>query len=329
MKKKYKKLSLFEREVLAIGMAKGKSLRAIAKELGRHHSTLSRELKNHHPPRVKATYSPCASHDIARIFRRRAGRKRSMDNEDLRQYVETKIKIGWSPEQISGRVAKDHPGLSVSHETIYQYVYEEADYLVGYLAKRHKFRRKKRSYRREKRSPIPNRISIDKRPEVINTRKVFGHWESDSIVSSKSVGALNVLLERKSRKVMITQVHNKKSLATAEAITDRMMWLPSGARKSITYDNGFENRLHERVNLDLQMRSFFCSPYHSWEKGSVENINGLIRRYIPKRTDLDRLTGDQIRYIENQLNNRPRKCLGYRTPNEAFNHFLSGGALET
>jgi len=329
MKKNYKRLSLFEREVLAIGMAKGKSLRDIAKELGRHHSTLSRELTHHHPPKLRETYSPCASNDIAQVFRRRAGRKRSMDNGTIRQYVEIKIREGWSPELISGRLSIEHPGLSVSHETIYQYIYEEADYLVGYLARRHKFRRTKKPYRREKRSPIPNRISIDRRPEVINERKNFGHWESDSIVSSKSERALNVLVERKSRKVMITKLSNRKSATTTAVISSRMICLPVSARRSITYDNGFENRLHETINHQLKTNSFFCNAYHSWEKGSVENINGLIRRYIPKKMDIATVTDDQIRFIENRLNNRPKKCLGYRTPNEAFNLFLSGGALET
>jgi IS30 family transposase len=262
------------------------------------------------------------------VFRRRAGRKKSMRNELIREYVNEKIREGWSPEQISSRLSIDHPGLSVSHETIYHYIYDEADYLVGYLAKRHKFRRKKKPYRREKKSKILNRISIDRRPEVINERVEFGHWESDSIVSSKSDVALNVLLERVSRKVKITRLINRKSATTAEAILERFRYLPSDTRKSITYDNGSENCRHEKISEILGIIAYFCNPYHSWEKGGVENVNGLIRRYVPKKMDLSKLTEKDIRYVENQLNNRPKKCLGYRTPNEVFNSFLPGGALE-
>ena len=328
MQNKYKRLSLFEREVLAIGLAKGKSLRSIAMEMNRSHTTLSRELKTHHHSKPRDTYSPCISNDIARVFKRRAGRKKSMHIEFIRQYVEEKIREGWSPEQISGRLSIDHPSLTVSHETIYRYIYDEADYLVGYLARRHKFRRKKKPYRREKKSKIPNRICIDRRSEVINKRSEFGHWESDSIVSSKSDVALNVLIERVSRKVKITRLIDRKSATTAEAILERLRHLPFDIRKSITYDNGSENCRHEKISALLGIIAYFCNPYHSWEKGGVENINGLIRRYVPKKMDLSKLTEKDIKYVENQLNNRPKKCLGYRTPNEVFNTFLPGGAIE-
>jgi len=322
MKKRYKKLKLREREKLAVGLAKGKSLREIAEELGRSHSTLSRELKNHHLSDHLETYSPSQSNSVARIFRRRAGRKRVMENELICKYVEEKIRDGWSPEQISGRLSKEYPGLKASHETIYQYVYDKADHLVQHLARRHKFRRKKRKYRKAKRSTIPNGNSIDMRPGEVNKRMEFGHWESDSIVSRQSRSVLNVLVERKSRAVKITKLSDGKSLTTYNGICGCLSTFPSDVRQSITYDNGTENVLHEEINNTLDTESYFCNPYHSWEKGTVENTNSLIRRYIPKKTDLDLLTPEDIAYVENQLNNRPRKCLGYMTPQEVFNNFL-------
>jgi len=322
MKKRYTKLKLRERERLAIGLAKGKSLRRIARELGRSHSTLSRELKNHHISENLETYSPSQSNAVARIFRRRAGRKRVMKNELICKYVEKKIKGGWSPEQISGRLSFELAGLRVSHETIYQYIYDKADHLVWHLARRHKFRRKKRKYRRAKRSTIPNGNSIDTRPNKINRRKEFGHWESDSIVSKQSRSVLNVLVERRSRAVKITKLSNGKSLTTYNGICECLSTFPSEARQSITYDNGTENVLHQEINGTLDTDSYFCNPYHSWEKGTVENTNSLIRRYIPKKTNLDDLTEEDIAYVEKQLNNRPRKCLGYMTPQEVFNNFL-------
>lgn len=324
MARSFKRLGLKEREELAILKAQGKSLRGIAKILGFSHSSLSRELRRLDKAfGRKMRYSPCASNDIARITRKKAGRKKSFKNPLLKSYVEERIKRGWSPELISGRLNRELPDLTVSHETIYQHVYGSGFELLGYLPRRHAFRKPKAKYRKAKASNIPNRLAIDHRPEKANQRIEFGHWESDSVVSGQSRAVLNVLVERMSRYVQISKLPDATSLSTSNAIISRLSTLQKPLRLSITYDNGFENTRHETVNQKLDMKSYFCQPYHSWEKGSVENINGLIRRYIPKKMDIALVTTDQILEIENNLNNRPKKCLDYRTPNEVFNSFLA------
>lgn len=311
-----------EREELAILMAQGKSIREIGRMLGRSHSTLSREIKYHGSFGGTMHYSPCGANDIARMKRRKAGRKRVLDNPEIKTYVEEKVKLGWAPEIVSGRLPIDKPGYSASHETIYQYVYDQSWDLVGYLPRRHRWRQPKSRLRKTQGSRIPNRLSIDNRPQYINERRQFGHWESDLLVSHQSQNALHVMVERKSRYVQITPIVDKTAPSNSQAILDRLSQYIASARRSITYDNGLENAKHEDINSILKTKSYFCNAYHSWEKGSVENVNGLIRRYIPKKTDLSLIPDDRIRYIEDQINNRPKKCLEYKTPKEVFNSFL-------
>ncbi len=208
--------------------------------------------------------------------------------------------------------------MRVSHEAIYQYIYAEAEELVGYLPRRHNKRHAKGHSRKHRKSHIPNRTSISERSDNINERKEFGHWEADSIVSRASKSALNVLVERKTRYTRITKLKAKTSKQTRKAINRRLCRSHQGARLSITYDNGSENVEHEVVNAKLGTKSYFCAPYRSWEKGTVENTCGLVRRYIPKRTDIAKIPDSEIKKMERQLNNRPRKCLGFQTPTEVF-----------
>jgi len=242
----------------------------------------------------------------------------------LRYYVIERLKLEWSPEQIAGRISVDFPKTSISHEAIYQYIYTDAIHLRKYLARRHRKRLFKRHSKKYRRSHIPYRISIDERPISINDRSEFGHWEADSAVSKKDTSRLNVLVERKSRFVQITKINNGSPGATRCAISQRLLPLPTHARKSITYDNGFENLQHHRANQILGTHSYFCHPFHSWEKGSVENTIGLIRRFIRKGTAISPLQNRTMQRIENLLNDRPRKCLGFRTPAESFSYLTSG-----
>lgn len=205
----------------------------------------------------------------------------------------------------------------VSHEAIYQYIYKEAPELTESLPRKHKKRRKKIPYRK-KLSNISDKTMISDRPENINNRSEYGHWESDTIESSDRKSGLNVLVERASRMAHITKLDSKKSIDTQKAIQNRLLNHPSELVQSITYDNGSENANHLKVNKALGANSYFCLPYHSWEKGAVEQINSLIRRYIPKKTDISQISGIEIYKIEKLLNNRPRKCLDYKTPYEAF-----------
>lgn len=318
MGKKYKQLGIEERERIIIMKTDGKSLRDIGKALGRSHATIVRELKRNAAPVHKGYYLPHKADERAKVRKREAGERERLKELAIRTYVKRKMKKGWSPEQIAGRWSKHHPHCTISHEAIYQYVYAEKVELIGYLPRRHKKRHVKGHSRKHKASHIPNRIAITERPAAANDRTQFGHWESDSMVSRVSKPALCVQNERKSRYTKITKLARKTAKLSRIAINRRLAHHPQEARLSITYDNGSENVEHEAVNATLGTKSYFCAPYHSWEKGSVENTCGLIRRYIPKKANIADITPEQIRKIERSLNNRPRKCLGYNTPAEVF-----------
>ena len=323
MRKKYKQLGREERERIMVLNSLERSHSQIALAIGRSKSTVTRELQRNRAP-GGGLYSAWDATDRSRARKQEAGQRERLKNAAVRLYVREKLEAGWTPEIISGWL-RLKGSVTVSHESIYQWIYADAPELIGYLPRRHRTRYCKGHSRKHQRSHIPNRVAIDQRPAEINDRSEFGHWEADSIVSRASKAALNVVLERKSRHLCLTKLPQKSAGHTSRAMASRLGSFPAKARLSITYDNGSENTEHEAVNQALGTDSYFCAPYHSWEKGAVENINGLIRRYIPKGTDIEKITEEQIRWIEWQLNNRPRKCLGYRTPAEVFDKLC--GAL--
>lgn len=326
MGKNYTHLSVFERERIVVLKGQGKSLREIAKVLEKGHSTISRELRRNRILKDEFDYVAYTADQKAKS-RRRAGRSVKLKTEWIRAYVHKKLKKGWSPEQISGRIKKDTNGMQqISYEAIYQYIYTKAKDLIGFLPRRHKRRYPKNRVRKVKGSQIPNRIRIEERPLEANSRTQFGHWESDAIVSKASLAALNVLVERMSRYTKLSKLARNTARLTEQAIVRRLGLRHRRSWRTITYDNGSENTNHERINQELKIKSYFCNPYHSWEKGTIENTNGLIRRFIPKRTDIERISTTDIQKVENMLNNRPRKCLKYQTPKEVFNHLT--GALQ-
>ena len=285
--------------------------------LNRNKSTVSRELTRNKPKHSKV-YLSSQAHKRAKKRKKQAAMKEELKCHKIRNFVSNKLKMGWSPEIIAGELALDHSNLKISHESIYQYIYKQRPDLVQYLARSHKKRFKRVPKPNKKNNRIPNRISIDQRLDEINNRSQFGHWESDAVVSKQSKVALTVLIERVSRLVKIKKIKQNKADRFSKAVIHRMKGLPSCARRSITYDNGLENTQHELINDQLNTDSYFCNPYHSWEKGSVENGNGLIRRFLPKKTDFAKITHKRIKEIEFLLNNRPRKCLGFKTPNQVL-----------
>jgi IS30 family transposase len=167
-----------------------------------------------------------------------------------------------------------------------------------------------------RKTKIPNRIPIDARPKSVESRRHYGHWEGDSLVSRKSKAALNSLVERKSRLVLITKLQRKSAAETNRAVIDRLKKLSAKGRQTLTLDNGTENAKHETITARLGIKCYFAHPYASWERGTNENINGLIRWYLPKGTDFSKIAPELIARIEYLLNSRPRKCLGYKTPVE-------------
>ena len=236
-----------------------------------------------------------------------------------------------SPELIAGRIGLEHSGLSISHEAIYQYIYhpktEGRAELIGHLVRGHRKRKPKGIGRRERKTKIPNRIPLEARPQSVETRHRFGHWEGDSLVSRKSLAALNSLVERKSRLLLLTRLERKSAELTTDAVILRLQELPEKARRTLTLDNGTENAQHEAITEAIGMQCYFARPYASWQRGTNESVNGLVRRYFPKGTDFSKITDEQVAKVESLINNRPRKCLGYKTPLEVASAFCCTSTL--
>ena len=324
MKDSYKHLTLTERRQIYYWHHYDKlSNREIGKRLRRSHTTIGRELKRNMGCWCDQYYHNPAQYFTSLRQRNKSLRKR-LKSDATRAYVTKHLKIGWSPEIIAGRLKQQNKIPRVSYEAIYQYIYKDAIHLVELLPRKHKKRKKKYSNRKSK-TTISHKISIVDRPIHIDNRLEIGHWESDSVESKCRKKALNVLIERTTRLVHICKVASKKSNDTKDAIIKRLTDHPDHLVKSITYDNGPENAKHLKINEKLNCDSYFCQPYHSWEKGSVEQVNGLIRRYIPKGSDLSKVHYKTIEKIETLLNNRPRKCLNFKTPNEVYTEM--SGAL--
>lgn len=304
---------------ISIMLKDGKNLSEVATALRRNKSTISREIKRNSSPKVNYYTMPWVHIKADRRSLRAHSRSR-LKNEATVSYVRSKLKEGWSPEQISGRIRIDCPGLSISHEAIYQYIYslgrKRCKEFTVYLRRKHPERWEKSMGRRCRKPKIINRISIEERPADVETRCQFGHWEGDTIVSNKSTGSLSCLVERKSRLLMLTKLKRRTADLVCNAIVKRLGSFPQHARKTLTLDNGTENAGHEKITASLNVKCFFAHPYSFWERGTNENINGLVRWYLPKGTDLNKIPVEQIILIESLINHRPRKCLDYKTPIE-------------
>lgn len=324
-KSNYSHLTVEERDQISVLKAEGLSLRSIASELGRHHTTISRELEKNAPPVRKGRYLSHKAHERSVQKKSQAHQRDRLKNEDIRRYVEHGLSLFWTPEQISWRLSSELKGQTISHEAIYQFIYKERHDLVETLARHHRKRQKRGHSRKHRKPHIPNRISIEKRPKFIEKRIQVGHWERDSLVSRASKACLDVKVERKSRYLALDKLERKTAEAVRIVVITRLKPFSSHLRRSLTYDNGSEHAEHEKINKALGTKSYFCHPYSSWERGTNENTNGLIRRFLPKKTDFSKISVKQIKRIEFLLNNRPRKCLNYKTPAEVF---LRCGALK-
>ena len=319
MPKNYKHLTMDERELIAKMHWEGKELSEIAKALARDKGTISRELKRNASSEYRC-YTPCGAHYRAAERRKLASRRPRLKNEAVRQYVLEKLVLGWSPELIAGRLPLEHPGLSISYEAIYQYIYHPKtagrEELIASLRRCHRKRMHKSIGRKVRKTKIPNRVPIEVRPKSVETRRYHGHWEGDSLISRKSPAALNSLTERKSRLLLLTKLKRKGAEETKDAIIRRLYALPAPMRRTLTLDNGTENTQHEEITSEIGLKCYFAHPYASWQRGTNEHINGLVRWYLPKGTDFSKISEQQIAQIESLINNRPRKCLGFKTPLE-------------
>lgn len=320
----YGHLDITERESIGLLKAEKKSKREIGRLLGRSHTTIGRELEVNTPPINKGYFLAYKAQERADTRWKEAHKRRRLKNDIIRAYVTDKIKLGWSPEQASGRLPIDFPGQRICPEAIYQYIYAESPDLIPYLARSHRKRFPRGHSRKHRRSHIPGRTPIDERPPDVASRDTMGHWEGDTMVSRKSKAALQVLVERKSRFARLTRLNRKTADEMTNAVISRLGVLPADARQTITFDNGSENTGHLDITCAIGTRAYFCAPFHSYEKGTVENTAGVLRRHFPKKTDFGLVTDEQVASVELLLNSRPRKCLKYATPMEVLSGALAG-----
>ena len=323
--KHHNKLKESERDKIAIMKAVGWGVREIARTLGRSPGTICEELKRNSNRGVYVAIQ--AQHETEqRILKARL--RHPLKNKDVWRYVTDKLREGWSPELIAGRLKREHPQEPywwIHHETIYQYIYAKEnkdEALWEYLPRKQK-KRKKQKGRGVHRSRIPDRVSIHLRPEVVNERREFGHWEGDTVEGLRSVGdGIHTEVERVSRTTFAVKVVKITSEEGARAQREIFEEFPEKARRSTTLDNGRENHLHMKLK-DLQMKTYFADPYSSWQRGTNEFHNGLIRRYLPKGTDFSTISQGELDDIVWEINNRPRKVLEYATPLEVFDRYLA------
>jgi IS30 family transposase len=288
----------------------GSSRTEVAQQLGVNKSTISREVQRN---RGQRGYRPKQAHEKA--LKRRKEKARTKISPETWALVEEKIREDWSAEQISGRLKAE--GMAISHELIYQHIY--ADKRAGgslWTHLRYQKKRRKRYGKRDRRGKIPNRKSIEERPEIVEQRTRFGDWEVDLILGKDQQGAVVTLTERKSRFTLLRHVSRKQSDLVAQAVIALLKWVAH--LESITSDNGKEFTAHLEISQVLSVNFYFAHPYASWERGTNENTNGLIRQYLPKHRSLKKLSFQEETMIMDRLNLRPRKFLDFRSPFEVF-----------
>ena len=319
MGKQYSQLELDERIELWRLYEDGIARSEIAKIIGRHASTIGRELRRNSLP--KGGYRPASADRIALSRCRRRSRIECLS--PLKEHVDDHLAMGWSPEQIAGRLRLEGSQHRVSHESIYRYIYRwpvRREKLHRYLP-RAKASRGRRYFRR-RREPVAGRRSIHERGQAIEARREFGHWEGDLLQFRTQRGHLLTLCERQTRLTLAAPLASKTAELTAVTLCGSFAALPEAARRSITFDNGPEFARHQKLQDNLAMQTFFCDPHSPWQRGSIENANGLLRRDLPRNTQLSDYSDQDIHDIVWAINTTPRKCLGFLTPAEAFLHQL-------
>ncbi|MDP2670707.1 MAG: IS30 family transposase [bacterium] len=326
----YNHINQYERDLISAGLEKGYSYRDIGKILRRHHMTISREVTRNklYAPKPSLVQQPyIASKAQKKAEKRRTAQrtKAPLKNTVIFVYVREHLRnpYNWSPETIAGRVTIDHPGSFIDDETIYRYIYGKGKHfkLWKYLIHHRKKRMKKDGRKVQKYARLTHAVPIDNRPEEINNRVRLGDYESDNMEGVKSdKTAVSITVDRASRKVNIKKLRDLTALTKATVLIDQFK--KDGAH-TMTVDRGSENSRHDKVEQQTGIITYACNPYHSWEKGTVENTVGRVRRKIPKGTSVDPIRQKTLTTIEHWMNNTPRKCLGFLTPNEFHENMQS------
>ena len=314
MLKSYTRLTYNQRCQISALKSTAMSQTAIAKTVSVSQSTISRELNRN---AQKDNYNSEHANKKSKLRQHHARTQPIIMNHDIIENINNLVLQQWSPVQISGRLKLE--GISISHETIYRYIRE--DKKAGgmlYQHLRHKGKKyNKRLNNSAGRGCIPNRVDIKDRPPIVEEKTRVGDWEGDLIIGAQHNGAILTYVDRTSKKTIMAKLDSKHASGVVNATIEKFSGLHHLV-KTITYDNGKEFSSHELVSKGLQASCYFATPYHSWERGLNEHTNGLIRQYLPKSTNLKLVTNEEIMKIENLLNNRPRKVLGFKTPNEVF-----------
>ena len=328
-KRSFRRLNIKDREEISRGLSRGDGIRAIARRLQRYPSTILREIQKS-CKRFSSYRAEKAQIITNRIARKPKRPVKLLISSKLRAYVYDKLAQEWSPDEISKRLKLDFPqdlSMRASYETIYTYLFclpkgELKTSLIKHLRQEKKSRRP-RAGKNDKRGFIHGLISIDERPKEVERRIIPGHWEGDLIVGKGHKSAIGTIVERVTRLTLIVKLKTQDATSVRKAFEKKLDNLPKKLRLSLTYDRGREMTEHELFTKHTKIKVYFAHPYHSWERGTNENTNGLIRQYFPKGTDFNTVNGHQLRRVQDLLNNRPRKVLDYYTPNEVFTEYLN------
>ena len=325
MEKLHRRLTLNERIVIETLLKENKTKSYIAKQLNRNRSTITREVNTWVRKPSDKYYATIADFFAKQDYLNKRNKDKINTYKRLKLFVYKGLLSGFSPEQIGGRIKVLYPNdpvMSISHEAIYQHIYKHRQSYLGkklikLLPYHHHKRREKRKFGKN-RVRIKDQVNISLRPQHIELRLEVGHWEGDLMIGIGQKSAIGTIVERKTRYTFIVKLTNRKSETVTHQFAKYLNSLPKYILKTMTYDNGMEMANHQWLSDNTGMDIYFANPYSSWERGTNENTNGLIRRFFPKGTDFNKITIEQLKQAQYSLNNRPRKVLGYKTPNEVM-----------
>ena len=312
--KRYKQLTYKERYQIYALIKEGFNYTQIANNIGYSKSTISREIKRNS---INNNYHPDSA-SIETFTRHKNKPKFIKITKIVKKHINRYLKKDWTPEQVAGYLKLNNIA-NISHEAIYKYIYKnKKDGGRLYLLLVHKAKRyNKRGGIYNSRGEINNRISINKRPKVVDNKTRIGDWEVDLIIGKYHKGSIVTIVDRRSKFTLMRKLPTKEAVGVTNAILE-LLYPIKDITHTITSDNGKEFSLHENIANSLNIDFYFCDPYSSWQRGLNENTNGLIRRYIPKKTEFENISNNEIMMIQDKLNHRPRKTLGYKTPFEVF-----------
>jgi IS30 family transposase len=331
----YRRLTNREREEISRFLAADVTQAEIGRQLGRHPSTISREVRRNSGREARREYRAFSAGRRAdvRAASRRSGKNRLAQEDRLRQYVLAGLRQEWSPREIQERLTREYPldmSMRISHEAIYRYIYvlprgEFRQTLIRALRQEHKYRRKREHAKIQgNRGKIADMLSIEERPQEVANRSVPGHWEGDLLVGLHRKTALGTLVERTTRYTLLVPLgKNKGAVAVRKAYAKAFRSVPAELKKTLTYDQGKEMLEHKRFTIDTGIQVYFAHPGSPWERGTNENTNGLIRQYFPKGTDFSKVSRYQIKRVQRRLNNRPRSVQHYDKPEEIINRLVA------